>query len=162
VPSRAGLLAALAALTAAVVGCSAVGLPGGPAARPAPMPECDTDNLAFFGENVTLAAIGIDQSMAGTDANRPATIWVTRDPVPDPAGVPPGGGPPAPPQRWVCAEFDDGSGMGMSLDPSWELRTPSVAADQSGATPPVGTILVAVAAIAVAAVSYLAFRRGDG
>jgi hypothetical protein len=52
--------------------------------------------------------------------------------------------------------------MGMSLDPSWELRTPVVAADDSGATLPVGTILVAVATIAVAAVSYLAFRRGDG
>lgn len=152
---------ALTALSAVAVGCSAVGpLTGGAAGRPAPMPECDTDNLAFFGENVTLAAIGIDASMAGPDANRPATIWVTRDPVADAGELPPGARPP-PAQRWVCAQFDDGSGMGMSLDDSWELRTPVAAPEEPGQLP-IGTLAVALAAVVVVTVSYFAFRRGEG
>lgn len=125
------------------------------------MPECDTDNLAFFGERVTLAAIGLDQAVSGPDANRPATIWVTAEPVSIPGEPPPGARPPPPPQRWLCAQFEDGSGLGMNLDDSWQPPAPFGVADAPATPVPIGTVLVAFAALVVVVVSLVAFRRGD-
>ena len=152
--------AAIAAFVVALAGCSAVASLGAAAARPAPFPECDTDNLAFFAENTTLGAIGLDASTGGGDANRRATVWVTAEPVAVPGDMPPGARPP-PPQRWLCAEFDDGSGMAMTIDDTWQPSPLVATAEEPGSTMPVGTVVVAIAATAVAAVSYLAFRGGE-
>lgn len=131
-------------------------------AMPAPWPECTGVELAFFGENTTLAAIGLGE-MGGPDANRPGTIWVTAEPVdPDVVGGPPG--PQAPPQRWVCVQWADGSGMGGTIDDDWQppgALDGIVDGDATSANPAVPIAALAIGLLVVAVISWLAFRREE-
>ena len=145
----------LSACAAAGVGVDAVGVD-----RPAPFPECGTGPYAFVGRS-TLAAIGIS-STGEAEAGRTGTIWVTAEPVdPDLVGQPMAPGEPvAPPARWVCVEWPDGSGMAMPIDDGWEPPGSVLGAEgSSDPAPPIGALALAVGALAVIAVSWLAFRR---
>lgn len=76
--------------------------------------------FAFSGET-SLAAIGLaDEFGGGQDAQRVGMVWVTADAIDmfGPGGRPPGAQ--ADPQRMVCVEWPDGSGMAGSLPAGWE------------------------------------------
>lgn len=152
------LLAALVT-PALLAACLPMAGPGG--GRQAPFPECDGAELAFFGENTTLAAIGLGET-AGPDANRVGTIWVTAGPV-DPESIngPGARGPIMPPQRWVCVEWPDGSGMGMNIDDAW--RPPGGFLDGTATDNPalaIGAIVLLL--LVVGGASFLAFRGERG
>ena len=86
------------------------------------------------------------------DPNRPAMIWVTRDPVPFGAAAPGG-------SRMLCFEFDDGSGGSeWPVDAAWQPPGAGVSADGSG------EVNLAIPALLLAIVTMLvvggvAFRR---
>jgi hypothetical protein len=122
------------------------------------MPECaQAGRFAFAGE-ATLAELGLDQFAGGPDLNRRARIWVTADPVQIGGGFAPGG-PQPPPERVMCVEWPDGSAMMGPVPRDWQ--PPNVldtAAEPAGLPPAVPLLL---AAVAIAAASYLAFRRAE-
>ncbi len=151
----------LASMLAVLVGCAAIpGLaPDAPAAGPAPpFEECRAESYAFVGR-ATFNQLGLTHQSATAlpDPDRPAMIWVTRDPVHfDAAG--PGG------SRMLCFEFEDGSGgsewpVNAEWQPPGAAAAADVAARSSGTNWTIPALVVAVVALLVA--GGLAFRRGD-
>ncbi len=157
-----GLRAAMLASVLAVLGgCAAIpGLaPDVPAdAVPAPpFAECEAESYAFAGRS-TFAQLGlVGQSVAGLpDPDRPAMIWITRDPMPFDGGKHAG-------SRMLCFEFGDGSGgsewpVNAAWQPPGAAAAGDGAADSSGTDWAIPALLVAVVALLVA--GGLAFRRG--
>ena len=123
------------------------------------MPPCNEAPLAFNG-TTSLAALGLsDQVGGGPEASKPGQVWITADPiVPSDWGVGPGGQPPPPPMRFVCVEWNDGSGMSGSIDMGWQLPT-GFATDQPDDGPPLGTLGLLGMLVAGIVISVLAFRR---
>ncbi len=126
-----------------------------------PFEECVADRYAYIGEN-TIAGLGLDTvtaaAVTAADAQRMGRIWVTEDRLPFDRGEPGG---PIQSVRMFCVEFPDGSGMsGWPVDETWQPPNLGVQAgrDPSGA-PPVGMLLLAVAAALSIGISLLAFRR---
>lgn len=146
-------LALLSGIFAVLCGCAGLANPGVDAADAVapPFPECRADSYAFAGRG-TFAALGlVGQSAAALpDPNRPASIWVTRDPVPFDVAAPGG-------SRMLCFEFDDGSG-GSEWPVSAAWQPPAVSADASG-EPTMGLPLLLVAVLAMLVVGAFAFRR---
>lgn len=142
-------------LLAVLAGCAAIWDPGmdPPAAGQPPFPECRAEGYAFAGRG-TFAGLGlVGQSKADLpEPNRPAMIWVTRDPVPFDAAEPGG-------SRMLCFEFDDGSGGSeWPINPAWQppgaaVGTPSA----SDAT--ISLLLLGVVSVVVIAAAVIAFRR---
>lgn len=121
------------------------------------MEPCNQAPLAFNG-TTTLAALGLADQVGGPDANKPGHIWVTADPiVPEGWGAPPGA-PPAPPMRFVCVEWQDGSGMSGSIDLAWQPPSGLATADADGGAPlrAVGVLGLVLVGIVI---SVIAFRR---
>jgi hypothetical protein len=152
----------LASMLAVLGGCAAIpGLapaaPAAPAAGPAPpFEECRAESYAFAGRS-TFNQLGlVGQSAAELpDPDRPAMIWVTRDPVPFDAGDHAG-------SRMLCFEFEDGSGGSeWPVNAAWQ--PPGAAAPGDAGTDSPGTnwaipaLLISVVALLV--VGGLAFRR---
>lgn len=134
--------------------CSAV-LPAAEVGEP-PFPECKADTYAFVGET-TLAALGLGEMWPEQRGQR-AEIWITADVVAQDA-IP--GQPAMEPQRMICMELDDGSGMAGPIDADW--RPPSVVDDlatSGGSGPALGGAVVIGLALLVGLVSFLAFRSG--
>lgn len=114
-----------------------------------PFPECRADSYAFAGRG-TFAALGLVGQSAATlpEPNRPASIWVTRDPVPFDAAAPGG-------SRMLCFEFDDGSGGSeWPVNAAWQPP----GADASAETP-MGLLVLLLAVLIILVAGALAFRR---
>ena len=124
---------------------------------PSAVDPCNQAPLAFNG-TTTLAALGLAQQMGnGPEANRPGHIWITADPfVPEGWGGP--GAPPPEPMRFVCVEWDDGSGMSGSIDLDWQLPS-GVAVEEPDDELPLGMIGMLGLLVAGVVISFLAFRR---
>ncbi len=147
-------MALIPSILAVLGGCAAIPGPGIDVADAGnPVPECRADTYAFAGRG-TLAGLGlVGQSAAELpEPNRPAMIWVTRDPVPFDAAAPEG-------SRMLCFEFDDGSGGSeWPVNAGWQ--PPGVAADvPSAANPAIPLLLVAVVVVLAVGGTLLAFRR---
>lgn len=125
---------------------------------PSAMDPCNQAPLAFNG-TTTLAALGLaDQMGRGPDTTRPGHVWITADPiVPEGWGGPPGAPPPEP-MRFVCVEWEDGSGMAGSIDLDWQLPA-GVAVEEPDEGLPLGTIGMLGLLLAGVVISVLAFRR---
>jgi hypothetical protein len=153
-PRPSGLAAAVAAV--ALSGC-AFGQPQVAGQTPS-MPECaQAGRFAFAGE-ATLAELDLEQFGGGPEANRRARIWVTADPVPI-GGPAPAGFPQPPPERVVCVEWPDGSAMMGPVPRDWQPPSLLETTAEPAGLPPVVPLLLA--AVAIAAASYLAFRRAE-
>lgn len=146
----------LPSVLAVLAGCAAILEPARDAAPDAgnpTMPECRAESYAFAGRG-TLAGLGlVGQSKAELpEPNRPAMIWVTRDPVPFDAAEPGG-------SRMLCFEFDDGTG-GSEWPISAAWQPPGAVADIPIApNPTIPLLLVAVVSVLVVGGTVLAFRR---
>jgi hypothetical protein len=144
-----------------LAGCGAgIGAGFGPidqAEAPAvPFPECAAETFAFVGET-SLAALGLGE-MSPPEAGRVGSIWVTAGPV-DPEALGPAGGPQVVASRWICVEWEDGSGMAGPVDDGWQPPGAFTAGTTTDG-PPIGPIVLVVGAVVIGAVSYVAFRRG--
>jgi hypothetical protein len=153
----------LACVLAVLSGCAAIpGLapaePAAPAAGPVPgFPECRAASYAFAGRS-TFRQLGlVGQSKAVLpDPDRPAMIWVTRDPVPFDAAAPGG-------SRMLCFEFEDGSGGSeWPVSAAWRPPGGAPAPGDVGTDSPrtdwaIPALLIAVVALLVA--GGLALRR---
>jgi hypothetical protein len=133
--------------------------PGLPAALTA-YPECYAEAFDFAGRG-TLRGLGLHEAtpVAPPDIDRPATIWVTRDLMPQDVG-PPGGE--VRMTRMLCWEFDDGRGFsGWPVDASWQPPAASMAAsgDESTGGPPPFVLALALVALLAVAGAALAFRE---
>ncbi len=150
-PIRALLLSSVLVLG----GCAAIQGPGVEAADPgSPLFECRADSYAFAGRG-TFAELGlVGQSAAELpEPNRPAMIWVTRDPVPFDAAAPGG-------SRMLCFEFDDGSGGSeWPVNPAWQPPGAALADLSVAVDPAIPLLLVAVVSVLVVGGTLLAFRR---
>jgi hypothetical protein len=133
-----------------------------PAVDGAPLVTDCEPPFAFEGET-TLAELGIENDVGtGEETRRRATIRITRDFVthaefapPGVPNVPAGGG------QMLCVTWDDGSSMATLLSQPFAGDVP-VADDDQAATEggvPLAGLLVGLAILIVAAVSWLAFRR---
>lgn len=135
-------------------GCTAA-LPAAEVGEP-PFGECKADAYAFVGET-TLAALGLGEMWPEERGTR-AEIWITAGAV---AQQPIPGEPAPQPERMICVELDDGSGMAGPIDADWQ--PPSVVdevATSGGGGPPLGGFVLLGLAVLVGAVSFLAFRGG--
>jgi hypothetical protein len=152
------LLSVLALLTAlAGTGTARAALPVVGPVDPNAMPPCNEASLAFNG-TTTLAALGLRQFASEPDASRPGQIWITADAiVPSDWGVGPGEAPPEP-MRFVCVEWNDGSGMAGSIDLSWHLPADFATVDPEEGLP-LGTLGMLGLLVAGIVISVLAFRR---
>ena len=142
----------LPCLLAVLGGCAAIWEDAPDVPEPgSPLHECTAESYAFAGRG-TLAGLGlVGQSEAVLpDPDRPATIWVTRDPMTfeyAPEG-----------SRMLCFEFDDGSGGSQwPVKAGWQPPAAAQARAPEAASPLL--VLGVVAALAVGA-GVLAFRRG--
>lgn len=154
---RAGAVLAIGVLGAAMAACG--GLVPAADAPPAPFPECEDDAYAFVGDT-TLAAIGL-ADLWPEEAQRVGDVRVTAGPAdPDDFPVPPG----APPLtgRVMCIEFGDGSGMSTVIDDTWQPPGGFDLATAVDGASPSAAVAIIVAAVAVLAVSVLAFRGRPG
>jgi hypothetical protein len=150
------LVGAFALLVAS--GCSPT--ISGEAAGEPPFPECTADAYTFVG-HTSLQALGL-ADLWPEESRSAAEIWITEGPVavaPDPAG---GGAAPPGPQRMICVEMADGSGMAGPIDADWVLPSAldELAASGEGGIP-IGLAGLVVGIVVVAAVSLLAFRYGS-
>ena len=139
-PSMLAVLGGCATLSGAGDGTSDVG---------EPEPECQAASYAFAGRG-TLAGLGlVGQSAAELpEPNRPATIWVTSDPVPFDAAAPGG-------SRMLCFQFDDGSGgTEWPVNAAWQPPGASSAPEVN-----LGIPLMLIAVVTMLVVGGLAFRR---
>jgi hypothetical protein len=132
----------------------------GEAAGEPPFPECKADAYAFVGRT-SLQALGL-ADLWPEESGSAAEIWITEGPVaiePDPAG---GGAAPPVPQRMICVQMADGSGMARPIADDWVLPSAlgELAASDEGATP-IGIVGLAIGVVVVAGVSVLAFRHGS-
>ena len=88
------------------------------------------------------------------------SVAVIEDHVIVPEGWAAPGEAPPPPMRFVCVEFDDGSGMAGSIDPNWQM--PSLLSGgeaEPDEGPPLATIGMVGLLLAGVVISILAFRR---
>jgi hypothetical protein len=116
-----------------------------------PPPECQAESYAFAGRG-TFAELGlVGQSAAELpQPNRPAMIWVTRDPVPFDAAA--AGG-----SRMLCFQFDDGSGGSeWPVNAAWQ--PPGGATDPASAVNLAVPMVLAVTGVLIVG-TVLAFRR---
>ena len=124
---------------------------------PNAMPPCNEAPLAFSG-TATLAALGLGEFAGEPDRSRPGQVWITADAfVPSDWGVGPGGPPPEP-MRFVCVEWNDGSGMSGSIDLAWQPPA-GFATGQPDEGPPLATLGLLGMLVAGIVISVLAFRR---
>jgi hypothetical protein len=150
-------------LLAAIIGALPLGACGPIGAEVgAPLPpfvECQTDEFAFVGQS-SLGALGLGE-FAGPESTRVGQIWVTANPVPMNVGPMPGVAQPQPVEmaRMVCVEWPDGGGMSSTIDEDWQLPAGVTGSDAQPASVPVGMIALGVGAVALAAISVIAFRR---
>jgi hypothetical protein len=157
VSCAARLVGALAVLVAA--GCSSA--ISAEAAGEPPFPECKADAYTFVGRT-SLQTLGLAH-LWPEESGSAAEIWITDGPVAiepaDPAG---GGAAPPGPQRMICVEMADGSGMAGPIDADWVLPSAlgELAASDAGGTP-IGLVGLVVGIVLVAGVSALAFRYGS-
>jgi hypothetical protein len=138
-------------------GCSST--ISGEAAGEPPFPECKADAYAFVGRT-SLRALGLAH-LWPEESGSAAEIWITEGPVtiePDPAG---GGAAPPGPQRMICVEMADGSGMAGPIDANWVLPSAGIGAAADSDRIPIGLAGLVVGIVVVAAVSALAFRYGS-
>ncbi len=155
----------LLGMLAALGGCAAISdLDPNPAAvAPPSFSGCQAESYAFAGRG-TLAGLGLVGQTGGSllEPNRPAMIWVTRDPVPVDAAAPaathaiePNDAAAQGGSRMLCFEFDDGSGVvGMSVDAEWQPPGFDPSAAVNLALP-----LLLLVVVMVLVVGGLAFRR---
>lgn len=146
--------ALLSSILAGLGGCAAISGPAVDAPDAgSPLAECRADSYAFAGRG-TLAELGLvgQSAVELPEPNRPAMIWVTRNPVPFDAAAPEG-------SRMLCFEFDDGSGGSeWPVNAAWQ--PPGAAADVSvPVTPAIPLLLVAVVTVLAVGATLLAFRR---
>jgi hypothetical protein len=119
------------------------------------------DAFSFSGE-ASLAALGLaDEFGGGRDAQRTGMIWVTAGPVDMNGGFGPAG-PGMQPQfeRMVCVQWPDGSGMAGPVPAGWQ--PPNILNTATGSTdagPPLTLIGLVLAALAIGAISFVAFRE---
>jgi hypothetical protein len=142
------LLSGILAVIGGCAGMSNLGVDAADATSP-PFPECRADGYAFAGRG-TFAALGLVGQSAATlpDPNRPASIWVTREPVAFDAAAPGG-------SRMLCFEFDDGSGGSeWPVNAAWQPPGIDASAETTMGLP---VLLVAVVTMLV--VGAVAFRR---
>ena len=117
------------------------------------LPPCDEAPGFVFQGETTLAALDLADTVGPGEANRVGQVWVTEPFAPS------GMGPGAPlAARWLCVEFDDGSGMGTTLPDDWQPPGSTLALEGGGSPLPVLATLGL--ALAVVVISVLAFRRG--
>jgi hypothetical protein len=148
------LVSLLAVFIAA--GCSST--ISGEAAGEPPFSECKADAYTFVGRT-SLQALGLAH-LWQEESGSAAEIWITEGPVTiDPDG--PGGNPAPAPQRMICVEMADGSGMAGPIDADWVLPAAGVGAAPDSDGVPIGLVGLVVAIVVVAAVSVLAFRYGS-
>jgi hypothetical protein len=161
--TRMRALARVLGIMAAVIALAACGTARGavPIVNPidaSAMPPCNEAPLAFNG-TTSLAALGLtDQVGGGPEANKPGHVWITADPiVPEGWGVGKGAPPPEP-MRFVCVEWEDGSGMAGNIALDWQPPSGVVVAE-ADAGPPLGTIGVLGLVVVGIVISVIAFRR---
>lgn len=141
-----------------LVGCAGSLLPVADAqGPPAPFPECEADAYAFIGR-ASLAELGLAETVGGPDAQRVGMVWVTAGPGnPEAWGAPPGA--PVPIGRGVCVQWGDGSGMSTILDdPEWQPPGTGIDLAATGGPAPISLLALVLGLLAVAGVSFLAFR----
>ena len=144
-------LTLLSGILAALGGCAGMANPGVDAADVGtpPFPECRADSYAFAGRG-RFAALGLIGQSATThpEPNRPASIWVTSEPVAFDAAAPGG-------SRMLCFEFDDGSGGSeWPVNAAWHPPGPDAAAETTTGLP---VLLAAVLTMLI--VGAFAFRK---
>lgn len=147
-PIRVAVLSGILALLGGCAATSSLGVDAADAEIP-PFPECRAESYAFAGRG-TFAALGLVGQSAATlpEPNRPAVIWVTREPVAFDAAAPGG-------SRMLCFEFDDGSGGSeWPVNAAWQPPGAEVSAEGNAGLP---ALLVAVLTMIV--VGAFAFRR---
>jgi hypothetical protein len=132
-----------------------VGVGGGPG--PIGMAECDVEEFAFVGET-SLNAIGLGQG--SPDDGRVGMVWVTAGPgnLRDPSGK----GQLQPQSRFVCVQWADGSGMGMTIPDDWAppvLATGSTGDAAAEDSVPIGPLALIVGVLMLVGVSVAAFGR---
>lgn len=125
----------------------------------APFSECQPP-YAYVGRT-TLAALGIAQG--GLDRNRVGRVWITANVVTVDEFAPPEapGGPAGSAAQVMCIEFADGSGMSSMLTEPFSRPGQLEATTAPGDASNLRLVLVAVSAVALTAISVLAFRAGD-
>ena len=132
----------------------------GEAAGEPPFPECKADAYTFVGRT-SLRALGLDH-LWPEESGSAAEIWITEGPVAIDPAVPADGPAPPGPQRMICVEMADGSGMAGPIDADWALPSAlgELAASDAGGIP-IGLVGLVVGFVLVAGVSALAFRHGS-
>ena len=142
--------ALLASMLAVLGGCAAISGQGADMPDPGnALAECRAESYAFAGRG-TLAGLGLVGHSAAElpDPNRPAMIWVTRDPVSFDAAAPGG-------SRMLCFEFDDGSGGSeWPVDAAWQPPGADESSEINLALP-----LLLGATVTMLVVGGFAFRR---
>lgn len=130
----------------------------GPMPAEQPPPPCDgTTDFTFVGRT-SMAALGLGDPM-DPEAGRVGMAWVTRGPV---SWGPPGRAQPGEMSRAACMSWEDGSGMGQSIEGNWQ--PPNAIFGGDGTVDPTNgpsgglLVLVVLAAVLVGA-SVIAFRR---
>lgn len=130
----------------------------GPMPTEPPPPPCDaTTDFSFVGRT-SMAALGLSDPM-DPEAGRVGMAWVTRGPV---AWGPPGNAPADDMMRAACMSWEDGSGMGQSIDDSWQPPNALFAAGGTAELPegpPGGLLVLAALAAVLVGASVIAFRR---
>ena len=139
-----------------IAGCGLVPNDPAPAVDPAlPITDCEPP-LAFEGET-TIAELGL-VGIVGDDATRRGLIQISSGSVTHEEFAPPGAPVVVPEGQLLCVTWPDGSGMSMMLpEPFVAGVAPDIAADDPGI--PLTPILVGLAILLVAAISWIAFRR---
>ena len=151
-------------LALALTGCMAVTTVNGPVGAPAVAEAglgCERAEAFTFAGESTLEAVGLTEYVAEGEDGRRGMVWITADAI-DAFG--PGGPRPdvlAEPQRIVCVQWIDGSGMAGPLPEGWELPSDLAPGGVTAETgPPLVLIGLLAAAALIVGVSFLAFR-GD-
>ena len=173
---RMPMLRVVLPLALALTGCMGVTTVNGPVGAPAVAEAglgCERAEAFTFAGESTLEAVGLTEYVAEGEDGRRGMVWITADAIDDfglgglrpdaRAAVTAAGIDPvlAEPQRIVCVQWIDGSGMAGPLPEGWELPSdlaPEGVAAETG--PPLVLIGLLAAAALIVAVSFLAFR-GD-
>ena len=112
--------------------------------------------LVFEGDT-TLQELGLgDIQGLGPEATRRGLIRITRDTVTHEQFAPPNVPVAVPEGQLLCVTWPDGGGMTMMLSEPFGIEARAPAADGGL---PLAPILVGLAVVIVAAISWFAFRR---